>query len=95
MTITSLVDSTVCLIKNPKYPDHGICFNSNKNFMAIAERRDVKDYIGVYSTNDWKLVDHFSVETFDLADMLWMPNDSAIAVWDSQLYYKLLIYCPG
>ena len=51
--------------------------------MAIAERRDVKDYIGVYSTNDWKLVDHFSVETFDLADMLWMPNDSAIAVWDS------------
>ena len=24
--------------------------------MAIAERRDAKDYIGIYYCNDWKLV---------------------------------------
>ena len=25
--------------------------------MALAERRDAKDYIGVYYSRDWKLVD--------------------------------------
>ena len=24
--------------------------------MALAERKDVKDYIGIYYTKDWKLV---------------------------------------
>lgn len=24
--------------------------------MAIAERRDIKDYVGIYYTKDWKLV---------------------------------------
>ncbi len=56
-------------IKNHKYVDKcinfpmiifnqklGISFSSNGKFMALAERRDAKDYIGIYYCNDWKLV---------------------------------------
>ena len=34
----------------------GISFTSDGKFMALAERKDSKDYIGVYCTQDWKLV---------------------------------------
>ena len=43
-------------IKNPKFSEKGISFNSNGNFMALVERKSTKDYIGIYSTADWKLV---------------------------------------
>ena len=29
--------------------------------MALAERKDTKDYIGVYYTKDWKLVNVFNL----------------------------------
>ena len=55
MTLTSLADNSVCQIKNPKFIDKGLSFTSNKKFMALAERKDVKDYIGIYFTKDWSL----------------------------------------
>ncbi|KAF6137627.1 hypothetical protein GIB67_036210 [Kingdonia uniflora] len=36
----------------------------------------------------------FAVDTFDLADIEWSPDDSAIVIWDSPLDYKVLIYSP-
>ena len=32
------------------------------------------------------------VDTSDLADLAWSPDGGAIAVWDSPLEYKLLVY---
>ena len=38
--------------------------------MAFAERRDFKDWVSIYYTgNDWKLINTFEVDTFDLADL--------------------------
>ena len=36
----------------------------------------------------------FQVETFDLYDLIWTPDDFAICVWDSCLYYKIYLYSP-
>ncbi|KAF6142046.1 hypothetical protein GIB67_038014 [Kingdonia uniflora] len=36
----------------------------------------------------------FAVDTLDLADIKWSPDDSAIVIWDSPLDYKVLIYSP-
>ncbi|XVF11266.1 hypothetical protein REPUB_Repub08aG0012000 [Reevesia pubescens] len=36
----------------------------------------------------------FAVDTLDLADSQWSPDDSAIVIWDSPLEYKVLIYSP-
>ena len=55
-TIYSLTDEKKFYIKNPKYKDKGITFNSTGDFMALAERNDAKDYIGIYYTKNWKLV---------------------------------------
>ncbi|KAF6144856.1 hypothetical protein GIB67_001867 [Kingdonia uniflora] len=32
------------------------------------------------------------IDTLDLADIEWSPDDSAIVIWDSPLDYKVLIY---
>ena len=72
VTVWSLVSNTaVAFIKNPKLlPPKGSSFSKNKKFMAFAERRDLKDWVSIYYTgNDWKLVNTFEVETFDLADL--------------------------
>lgn len=35
----------------------------------------------------------FAVDTLDLADVEWSPDDSSIVVWDSLLEYKVPGYC--
>lgn len=82
MSIWSLVDKQVSYIKNPKYVDKGLSFTSNGKFMALAERENCKDYIGIYYI-DWKLVSHFQVDTTDLADLAWSSDDTVIVCWDN------------
>lgn len=62
--------------------------------MALAERRDAKEYIGVYDTQSWSLLSHLPIDTFDLADCEWSPNNFYIAVWDNCINFKFLSLCP-
>jgi hypothetical protein len=50
--------------------------------------------LGIYSTNDWKLINHLHLDLFDLADIMWMPNGFSILAWDGSANYKLLSICP-
>lgn len=92
LTIWSLSDQNVAYIKDPKHPDKGISFTSNGKFMALAERSQCKDYVGVYYCGDWKLMNHFQVETNDLADLMWSADDTAIVIRDNPIDCRLLIY---
>jgi WD40 repeat protein len=94
-TVWSLVEQReVANIRSPKLlPPKGISFTKNKKFMALAERRELKDWVSIYYTGgDWKLVNTFEVDTFDLNDLTWTKADSAILVWDTPLESKILIY---
>ncbi|KAJ3296711.1 WD repeat-containing protein wrap73 [Rhizoclosmatium sp. JEL0117] len=45
--------------------------------------------------SDFQLrITHFPVETTDLEDIAWSPDGRFIAVWDTILEYKVLIYSP-
>ncbi|CDW74000.1 wd-repeat protein [Stylonychia lemnae] len=94
-TVWSLVEQrATAYIRSPKHvPPKGISFSQNKKFMALAERRDAKDWISIYYTgNDWKLVNTFEVDTFDLTDLMWAKEDTSILVYDTPLESKLIIY---
>jgi hypothetical protein len=59
----------------------------------VAERREAKDWVSIYFTgNEWKLVNTFEVDTFDMADLTWCKEDTAILVYDSPLEAKILVY---
>ncbi len=94
MTIWSLIDRSTTYINYPKYSDKGLSFTSNGYFMALAERKESKDFIGIYFVGDWSCVSHFTVDTYDLQDIMWSKDNTGIIISDSILECKILIYSP-
>ena len=92
MTLWSLVNKTISYIKYPKLPQGGVDFNSNGKYMALAERRDCKDHVSIFDCNNWQLLRNYPVDTEDLAGLAWSPNGKVLCIWDSILYYKVLLY---
>lgn len=75
------------------YPPKGISWSKNGKFVAIAERREYKDWISIYYGGlDWKLMNTFETDTLDLTDLFWTKEDSAVLVYDSPLESKILLY---
>lgn len=61
--------------------------------MALAERREGKDWVSIYyAGNEWKLVNTFEVETFDLSEIMWTKEDTALLIYDTPLEGKVLTY---
>ena len=92
LTLWSLVSKSVSLIKYPKLTQTGLDFTPDGHYMALAERRDCKDLLSVFECSSWQLVQHFPVATQDLAGLRWSPDGRVLALWDSVLDYKVLMY---
>ncbi|KAM7139263.1 WD repeat-containing protein WRAP73 [Macrochelys suwanniensis] len=92
ITVWSLCTKSVSYIKYPKACQHGIAFTKDGRYMALAERRDCKDFISLFVCSDWQLLRHFDTETQDLSGIEWAPNGCVLAVWDTCLEYKILLY---
>ena len=94
-TVWSLVEQKpIANIRNPKLvPPKGVSITKNGKFIAVAERKDAKDWVSIYYTGgEWKLVNTFEVDTFDMADLMWCKEDTSILVYDSALECKFLVY---
>ncbi|CAN6478015.1 unnamed protein product [Victoria cruziana] len=94
LTVWSLVNTACVHVQWPKHASKGVSFTQDGKFSAICTRQDCKDYINLLSCHTWEIMGVFSVDTLDLADIEWSPNDSAIVVWDCPLEYKVLVYSP-
>ena len=94
MSIWSLVDKSTVYINSPKYNDKCINFCEKGNFMALGERQNGKDFIGIYFSGDFSLVSHFQVATFDMVDLLWTKDATSLIVIDTPLEVKFLVYSP-
>ncbi|XP_024149263.1 WD repeat-containing protein WRAP73 [Oryzias melastigma] len=92
ITVWSLCTKAVSYIKYPKACQKGLDFSRDGCYMALAERRDCKDYVSIFVCDDWHLLRHFETETQDLSGLEWSPNGSVLAVWESCLEYKILLY---
>ncbi|NXL42439.1 WRP73 protein, partial [Podilymbus podiceps] len=92
ITVWSLCTKSVSYIKYPKACQQGIAFSKDGRYMAVAERRDCKDFISIFVCSDWQLLRHFDTETQDLFGIEWAPNGCVLAAWDTCLEYKILLY---
>ncbi|XP_044092914.1 WD repeat-containing protein WRAP73 isoform X1 [Neovison vison] len=92
ITVWSLCTKSVSYIKYPKACQQGISFTRDGRYLALAERRDCKDHVSIFVCSDWQLLRHFDTETQDLAGIEWAPNGCVLAVWDTCLEYKVLLY---
>ena len=94
LSIRSLVDKSLLYINMPKFARKGLSFSTKGNFMALAERNNAKDIIGVYFANKWSCIKKFESATEDLQDLKWSYDNSAILVQDTPTTCRLLIYTP-
>ena len=94
MSIWSLVDKSTVYINSPKFNNKCITFNDKGNFMALGERQNGKDFIGIYFTGDFSLVSHFQVGTFDMNDLIWTKDATNLIVIDTPLEIRFLVYSP-
>eukprot|EP00468_Gymnochlora_sp_CCMP2014_P008993 CAMPEP_0167763550 /NCGR_PEP_ID=MMETSP0110_2-20121227/13449_1 /TAXON_ID=629695 /ORGANISM="Gymnochlora sp., Strain CCMP2014" /LENGTH=456 /DNA_ID=CAMNT_0007650675 /DNA_START=187 /DNA_END=1557 /DNA_ORIENTATION=+ len=94
LTIWSLCENNRWIVERPKYADRGIKFSNNGKFLAVLERRDFKDMMGIYSCKTFELLQSFRINTEAAEDIAWSPDDTAIAVWDTNLEYNVFVYSP-
>ena len=94
LTIRSLENKSALFINLPKFSQKGITFSSQGkgNFMALAERKDIKDIIGIYYITKWTCIRRFKTETEDLQDIKWSYNNSSLIIIDTPALCKFLIY---
>ncbi|XP_021510924.2 WD repeat-containing protein WRAP73 isoform X1 [Meriones unguiculatus] len=92
ITVWSLCTKSVSYIKYPKACQQGITFTRDGRYLALAERRDCKDYVSIFVCSDWQLLRHFDTDTQDLSGIEWAPNGCVLAAWDTCLEYKVLLY---
>ena len=94
LSIRSLVDKSLLYINFPKFSKKGLSFSSKGNFMALAERNEAKDYIGVYFVNKWICIKKFLTQTQDLQDVRWSYDNSALLIPDTPTLCVLYVYSP-
>ncbi|TPX54644.1 hypothetical protein SeMB42_g00189 [Synchytrium endobioticum] len=94
ITVWSLVTKEAAYIQYPKYTDRAYSFRSDSRYLAVAERRDCKEYVGIYDCDDWTMLKHFPIETNDLEDISWSPDGRFLAIWETCIEYKVLLYYP-
>ena len=94
LTIRSLLNKNTFYISLPKFAKKGLVFSSQGkgNFMALAERKDIKDIIGIYYIKKWTCFRRFPTEAEDLQDIQWSYDNSSIIIVDSPSVCILLIY---
>lgn len=89
ITIWSLCDRSVFYIRFPKLVGRGLDFSADGALMALAERHDCKDSIGLFATNTWSPIRSFTVATVDLEDVKWAPHGGVICAIDTVLQYQV------
>eukprot|EP00073_Rattus_norvegicus_P046890 XP_017449038.1 PREDICTED: WD repeat-containing protein WRAP73 isoform X1 [Rattus norvegicus] len=92
ITVWSLCTKSVSYIKYPKACQQGLTFTRDGRYLALAERRDCRDYVSIFVCSDWQLLRHFDTDTQDLTGIEWAPNGCVLAAWDTCLEYKVLLY---
>lgn len=93
LTVWSLSSKSVMYVKNPKLwsTNHStVLYNRDRSYSFVVERREGKDCLNIFSST-WQLVRHSLLNTEDCAGAVWSPNRDCLAVWDSNLYYRVQI----
>lgn len=94
VSIYNLVDKQMAYIKAPKINStKGSTFTSDGKFMALIEKHDCKDYLTIYFTHGWSMVNSFQLDLFDAVEVRWAPNNSYLVVWDNCINYRLQVFC--
>lgn len=81
MTVWSLVNKTVSYITNPKNVVGGLQVSPDKEYLAVAERRDCKDSISLIETTSWQFVKVWQADFFFYIVGMHFVSYGILFVW--------------
>ncbi|CAH8848513.1 unnamed protein product [Trichobilharzia szidati] len=93
ITIWSVSEVSVSYLELPKACANNLAFCPGGRYMALLERRDLRDHLSLFDcrfqwTLDWNII----LDTNDAENIVWSPHGLYILVCDNCLYYKAAIY---
>lgn len=60
MSIWNIAEKTSSTIRFPKFnTSQGCEFSHDGRFLAVVERKECKDWLGIYATDSWELLKVF------------------------------------
>ncbi|KAJ1846361.1 hypothetical protein LPJ70_002078 [Coemansia sp. RSA 2708] len=61
----------------------GVSMHPDGAYAAVVQRHDLRDYLGVYAVDAWRLVREIALDTADAGGASWSPDGLHVAVWDT------------
>ncbi|XP_031235539.1 WD repeat-containing protein WRAP73 isoform X2 [Mastomys coucha] len=90
ITVWSLCTKSVSYIKYPKACPQGLTFTRDGRYLALAERRDCRDYVSIFVCSDWQLL-RYKVLLYSLDGRLL----SAYCAYEWSLGIKSVAWSPS
>ncbi|KAJ2408789.1 hypothetical protein GGI10_004790, partial [Coemansia sp. RSA 2530] len=81
LSIWSIEDEERRYIQYPK-SRVALAFHPEGDYVAVAQRHDYHDFIGIYNTQSWAMVREIAVDTVDLTGIEWSPDGLHLVAWD-------------
>ena len=86
LSLHSLVTASTCHIRRPKYSTAAHHFSPDGRLLAVAERHNGADHLGLYDTATWTQTHLFPLDPQgDLSDFTWAPDSLSLAAWHGVL----------
>ncbi|KAJ2331460.1 WD repeat-containing protein wrap73, partial [Coemansia sp. RSA 2681] len=71
-------------------------FHPSGDYMAVAQRHDYHDFIGLYDTGTWTMVREIAVpDMVDLAGLKWSPDGLHLVAWDMAANFCAVVVNVG
>ena len=95
LTIWSLIEKRVRYIKFPKAKEC-VEFSKDGKFLAVVERRNGRDCVSLFLTEDWNVYHHFEIDFSNTATgcagIRWSPSSKSICIFSGHLDYECQVY---
>lgn len=91
----------ICLlpvsVQNIKLPGQQVLsaflnMTAQQDLPCTGQRADCRDFLSLTSCTAWRTFHRSPTATSDMAGLAWSPDSTTLAIWDSALGYKVLLY---
>ncbi|KAJ2726536.1 WD repeat-containing protein wrap73 [Coemansia sp. Benny D115] len=70
----------------------GIAVHPSGGFIAVAQRHDYRDYVGIYDAEEWRMVREVELTGLeDAVGMAWSPDGLHLVAWDTASSYSVVV----
>ncbi|KAJ2851234.1 hypothetical protein IWW36_001255 [Coemansia brasiliensis] len=94
LSIWDIEDESRRYVQSPKRKA-GVSFHPTGPFVAVVQRHDHRDHVGIYSTGTWTLEREIPLDTVDACGVQWSPDGLHLAVWDTMANYHVCVVNVG